>query len=187
MATRATGSSDALVVTSSAVTPRRRARLTQERSWDTRRRLARTAMPVWTERGFETGIEDTTTDEIVHAAGPTKGAFCFHFAHEEEIRLELGYQTAALLQQEADRRLAAGRSLAGSLRRMTNTLAASVKAAPRAAAGRAMSEMVQALRTDSRLAWSQGRLPSLGPALQRRVRIVAAGLRPGAAFPSSAR
>jgi AcrR family transcriptional regulator len=132
----------------------------------------RTAMRLWTERGFETGIEDTTVDEIVAAAGVTKGTFYFHFAHKEEILLELGYQTAAT----------------------------SVKAAPPAAVGRAMSEfmrprrpgdepmemaqIIEALYTDCLIEWSRGRLKWLNPALQRRTSIVLAGLRPGAAFPA---
>ena len=122
------------------VPPRRRAGLTQERSRDTRRRLVRTAMRLWAERGFETGIEDTTIDEIVQAAGVTKGPFYFHFAHKEEILLELGYQTASLLSEEAARCLSAGASIADSLAAVTNTLVASVEATPPAAVGRAMSE-----------------------------------------------
>jgi AcrR family transcriptional regulator len=87
-------------------------------------------MRLWTERGFETGIEDTTIDEIVAAAGVTKGTFSFHFAHKEEILLELGYQTATLLSEEAARCIKAKRSIEDSLRKVTNTLATSVKAAP---------------------------------------------------------
>ena len=122
------------------VPPRRRAGLTQERSRDTRRRLVRTAMRLWAERGFETGIEDTTIDEIVQAAGVTKGTFYFHFAHKEEILLELGYQTASLLREEAARCITAKRSIEDSLRRVTSALVTSVKAAPPAAVGRAMAE-----------------------------------------------
>ncbi len=97
-------------------------------------------MRLWTERGFETGIEDTTVDEIVQAAGVTKGTFYFHFAHKEEILLELGYQTASVLCEEATRCINAGRGIDDSIRRVTTTLAASVKAAPPAAVGRAVSE-----------------------------------------------
>ena len=140
MATRATDNSGIVDTTSAPAPPRRRAGLTQERSRDTRRRLVSTAMRLWTERGFETGIEDTTVEEIVQAAGVTKGTFYFHFAHKEEILLELGFQTASLLCEEAARCINAQRSIDESLRRVTNTLAASVKAVPAAAVGRAMSE-----------------------------------------------
>jgi AcrR family transcriptional regulator len=185
-------------------------------------------MRLWSERGFETGIEDTTVDEIVQAAGVTKGTFYFHFAHKEEILLELGYQTASLLAEEAMRCVAAGRPVDEALRRVTNALVASVKAAPQAAVGRAISEflrprrpgdelpnlspsfagaleivftraqeegqvtdkvdpsemaqIVEALYLDSLREWSYGRLRHLNPALQRRIAIVVAGLRPGSAF-----
>jgi AcrR family transcriptional regulator len=131
---------------SAAASPRRRAGLMQERSRDTRRRLVRTAIRLWTERGFETGIEETTVEEIVQAAGVTKGTFYFHFAHKEEILLELGFQTASLLCEEATRCISAQRSIDESLRRVTNTLVASVKAAPPAAVGRAMSEFTRPRR-----------------------------------------
>ena len=137
MATRATENRSTLAAAGApAVFPRRRAGLTQERSRDTRRRLVRTAMRLWTERGFETGIEDTTIDEIVQAAGVTKGTFYFHFARKEEILLELGYQTAALLSEEATRCLNAQRGIEDSLRKVTNRLVASVRPArPRPSAG----------------------------------------------------
>jgi len=140
VARQAADNNNTFDTTSASAAPRRRAGLTQERSRDTRRRLVRTAIRLWTERGFETGIEDTTVEEIVQAAGVTKGTFYFHFAHKEEILLELGFQTASLLCEEATRCISAKRSIDDSLRRLTNTLVASVKAAPPAAVGRAMSE-----------------------------------------------
>jgi nitrite reductase/ring-hydroxylating ferredoxin subunit/AcrR family transcriptional regulator len=163
VATQATGSGTLDPTRGSVPPPRRRAGLTQERSRDTRRRLVRTAMRLWTERGFETGIEDTTVDEIVQAAGVTKGTFYFHFAHKQEILLELGYQTATLLYEEAARCIKAKRSIEDSLRRVTNTLAASVKATPPAAVGRAMSEFLRPSRPgDEPLA----RFPSFAQALE---------------------
>ena len=74
---------------------RRRSGLLQERSRQTRQRLVRAALELWTVRGFETGIEDTTVEEISQAAGVTKGTFYFHFARKEEILLEMGWDTAA--------------------------------------------------------------------------------------------
>jgi AcrR family transcriptional regulator len=125
---------------------RRRAGLTQERSRDTRRRLVRTAMRLWTERGFETGVEDTTVDEIVQAAGVTKGTFYFHFAHKEEILLELGYSTATMLADEAMGCVSANRGIEESLRKVTNALVASVKTSPPAAVGRAIAEFTRPRR-----------------------------------------
>ena len=206
----------------------RRSGLVQERSRRTRQELVNAALKLWTERGFETGIEETTVEEIARAAGVTKGTFYFHFAHKEEILLELGYQTASLLSEEAARCLSAGASIADSLAAVTNTLVASVEATPPAAVGRAMSEfqrlrrpgdeppamhpsfaqalemlftraraegevtdqvepsemaqIIEALYRDSLMEWSQGRLKNLSEALRRRIAVVLAGLRPGAAF-----
>jgi AcrR family transcriptional regulator len=163
VATQATDSSGTLDPPTASPAPRRRAGLTQERSRETRRRLVRTAMHLWTERGFETGIEDTTVDEIVAAAGVTKGTFYFHFAHKEEILLELGYHTASLLYEEAARCVKAKRGIDESLRKVTNALATSVKAAPAAAVGRAMSEFLRPRRPgDEPLA----RFPSFAQALE---------------------
>jgi AcrR family transcriptional regulator len=120
--------------------PRRRAGLTQERSRDTRRRLVRAAMSLWTQRGFETGVEDTTIDEIVQAAGVTKGTFYFHFARKEEILLELGFQTANSLANEARRCIAAERDVDDSLRRIIGSLVRSVRNTSPLAVGRAMAE-----------------------------------------------
>jgi AcrR family transcriptional regulator len=145
------------------LTPRRRAGLTQERSRDTRRKLVRTAMRLWNERGFETGIEDTTVDEIVQAAGVTKGTFYFHFAHKEEILLELGYSTAIHLAEEAIRCVEANRNISDSMRRVTNALVSSVKDAPPAAVGRAMSEFQRLRRPGDEL---PARQPSFGSALE---------------------
>ena len=123
----------------------------------------RTAMRLWTERGFETGIEDATVDEIVAAAGVTKGTFYFHFAHKEEILLELGYQTATLLYEEAARCVKARRSIEDALRKVTNTLATSVKATPPAAVGRALSEFLRPRRPGDE---PLDRFPSFAQALE---------------------
>ena len=59
----------------------RRSSLVQERSRRTRQQLVNAAVKLWTERGFENGVETTTVEEIARAAGVTKGTFYFHFAH----------------------------------------------------------------------------------------------------------
>lgn len=120
-------------------------------------------MRLWSERGFETGIEDTTVDEIVRAAGVTKGTFYFHFAHKEEILLELGYQIATLLAEEAARCVEAQRSIDESIRRVTNALVASVKTAHPAAVGRAICEFLRPRRPGDEL---PSRSPSFAEALE---------------------
>jgi AcrR family transcriptional regulator len=120
--------------------PRRRSGLQQERSRQTRQRLVRSALELWTERGFETGVESTTVEEIVRVAGVTKGTFYFHFARKEEILLEMGWETANLVNDEAERCVKAERSLAESLTRVVNCLTTRVRRAPPAAVARSISE-----------------------------------------------
>lgn len=123
---------------SASPAPRRQAGLLQERSRKTRRKLVRTALLLWTERGFETGIEDTTVEEIVQAAGVTKGTFYFHFRHKEDILLEMGYQTAQLVHDETERCLRTGKDFEDSFRIVMNAVARNIKKSPRAAVGRAV-------------------------------------------------
>jgi AcrR family transcriptional regulator len=118
----------------------RRSILAQERSRQTRQDLVRAALRLWSERGFETGIEETTAKEIAEAAGVTKGTFYFHFAHKEHILLEMGWATAQIMHEEAARALAAGRSLDDTIDRLMTSLARRVTAAPRPAVARAVLE-----------------------------------------------
>jgi AcrR family transcriptional regulator len=140
--------------------PRRRSGLLQERSRRTRQRLVRAALDIWAERGFETGIEQTTVDEIVQAAGVTKGTFYFHFSRKEEILLEMGWDTAALVNEECRRSIKAGRSIDDSLRRVTGVLARHVRAAPPVAVGRSVAEFrrtpLDELIATGRIGFGQG-------------------------------
>jgi AcrR family transcriptional regulator len=122
-----------------ASTPRR-AGLLQERSRQTRRRLVRSALQLWSERGFENGIEDTTVEEIAAAAGVTKGTFYFHFSHKEQILVEMGYQTADLLNVEADRLVESGADLVEALRVLIRVIERQITAAPPGAVVRALGE-----------------------------------------------
>ena len=114
--------------------------LQQERSRQTRQRLVRSALELWTARGFETGIEDTTVEEIVRVAGVTKGTFYFHFARKEEILLDMGWETAAVVNEEAQRCVKAERTLEESLTRMLAALTARIRSAPPAAVARSIAE-----------------------------------------------
>jgi AcrR family transcriptional regulator len=120
--------------------PRRRSGLQQERSRQTRQRLVRAALELWTERGFETGVEDTTVEEIVRVAGVTKGTFYFHFARKEEILLDMGWETATVVYDEAMRCVKLERGLEESLARVITALTARVRRAPEAAVARSVSE-----------------------------------------------
>ena len=84
----------------------RRSGLVQERSRRTRRALVDAALALWTERGFDDGIDDTTVEEIAQAAGVTKGTFYFHFAHKEDILLEIGWGTSEAMYKDTTKYLA---------------------------------------------------------------------------------
>ena len=79
---------------SRSTSPRRSA-LQQRRSQDTRRKLIRSALELWNERGFDDAFEATTAEEIARLAGVSKGTFYFHFAHKEDILLALDRALAA--------------------------------------------------------------------------------------------
>lgn len=111
----------------------RRSALLQARSRDTRRRLIRAALQLWGERGFEGGIDDTTAEEIATAAGVSKGTFYFHFAHKEDILLEMPWVTAEIMAEEAERAMRRGDGTAELVEQCMASLARRVSRAPRAA------------------------------------------------------
>jgi AcrR family transcriptional regulator len=117
----------------------RRTALAQDRSKQTRRRLVRAAVQLWTERGFDRGVEETTVEEIARVAGVTKGTFYFHFAHKEDILLELGWGTAEALYEEAIRGVATRRPGLALVRQLLVSLARRVEAVPRPAVERAVA------------------------------------------------
>ena len=136
---------------------RRRSGLLQERSRRTRQALVRAAIALWSERGFETGIEDTTVEEIVQAAGVTKGTFYFHFARKEEILLEMGWETAQAVYHEAMAAIDTWAGVDDALARIVPVLSRRIRAAPRAAVARAAAEFRRhpagGLKTDGRVSF----------------------------------
>ncbi len=112
----------------------------QERSRRTRRALVDAALALWTERGFDTGIDETTVEEIAQAAGVTKGTFYFHFAHKEDILLEIGWGTSEAMFKEATKYLADEVPLEDAFDGVLTTLARRITAGPRAAVGRTLAE-----------------------------------------------
>jgi AcrR family transcriptional regulator len=111
----------------------RRSALSQERSRDTRRKLIRTALEIWNERGFETAFETTTAEEIARAAGVSKGTFYFHFAHKEDILLEMPWATAEIMIDEAEHLMGFGEATTDIVEQLMTSLARRVSRAPRAA------------------------------------------------------
>src|SRR4051812_1374619 len=113
-------------------TPRRSA-LSQARSQETRRKLIRTALEIWNERGFEEAFEETTAEEIARAAGVSKGTFWFHFAHKEDILLEMPWATAEVMADEARAAMERDEPTVDLMDGLMTSLARRVSRAPRAA------------------------------------------------------
>ena len=139
---------------SNASTGPRRSALLQARSRQTRRELVRTALAMWDERGFERGIEETTVDEIAKAAGVTKGTFYFHFAHKEDILLEIGWAAAEAMMQEAEAGMQRNRPTGAIVDGLMSSLARRVSRAPRPAVIRAAAEFAR--RTHDRPTRAEG-------------------------------
>jgi AcrR family transcriptional regulator len=131
----------------------RRSTLVQERARRTRHEIVRAALALWNERGFEEGIAETTVEEIAQAAGVAKATFYFHFAHKEEILLEMGLETAEAMMKDAEAGMRKGRPALDILHGLMATLARRVERAPPAAVIRSISEL-------SRRAYDLDELPS---------------------------
>jgi AcrR family transcriptional regulator len=121
----------------------RRSGLRQARSRNTRHQLVRTALAMWDERGFERGVEETTVEEIAKAAGVTKGTFYFHFAHKEDILLEIGWAAAEAMDKEAEAAMQRQLPAAEIINAALASLARRVSRAPRAAVIRAAAEFAR--------------------------------------------
>jgi AcrR family transcriptional regulator len=121
----------------------RRSGLVQARSRDTRHQLIRVALALWDERGFEHGVEDTTVEEIARAAGVTKGTFYFHFAHKEDVLLEIGWAAAEAMGADANAAIGQGRPTAAVVESLLSSLAQRVARAPRAAVIRSAVEFAR--------------------------------------------
>jgi AcrR family transcriptional regulator len=86
----------------------KRSLLAQERSRDTRQAIIKAAVELWSERGYDTGIDDTTAEEIAARAGVAKATFYFHFARKDDILLETGWLTAKVFYEDTLKALVRG-------------------------------------------------------------------------------
>lgn len=118
----------------------RRSSLVQERSRRTRQQLVNAAVKLWTERGFENGVETTTVEEIARAAGVTKGTFYFHFAHKEDVLLEMSIRTGDASNELARRAAEAGATIDEILEVSFTEMARRTEGLPRAAIARTIQE-----------------------------------------------
>jgi AcrR family transcriptional regulator len=118
----------------------RRSSLVQERSRRTRQELVNAAVKLWSERGFENGVESTTVEEIARAAGVTKGTFYFHFAHKEDVLLEMSITTSDAVSKVAEKAASEGDSVDEIVQQTFAEMARRTERLPRAAIARTLSE-----------------------------------------------
>jgi AcrR family transcriptional regulator len=79
----------------------KRSLLAQGRSRETRQAIIKAALELWGERGYDTGIDDTTAEEIAARAGVAKATFYLHFARKDDLLLETGWLTAKVFYEDA--------------------------------------------------------------------------------------
>ncbi len=86
----------------------KRSLLAQERSRDTRKAIIKAALELWAERGYASGIDETTAEEIAARAGVAKATFYLHFARKDDILLETGWVTTKVFYEDALKALLSG-------------------------------------------------------------------------------
>lgn len=111
----------------------KRSLLAQGRSRDTRQAIIKAALELWSERGYGTGIDDTTAEEIAARAGVAKATFYFHFARKDDILLETGWLTARVFYEDVLKALIQGGSTDDIISGVTVKLCRRVERVPRLA------------------------------------------------------
>ncbi|MDQ1430236.1 MAG: hypothetical protein QOF40_838 [Actinomycetota bacterium] len=146
----------------------RRSSLVQERSRRTRKELVNAAVKLWAERGFETGVETTTVEEIARAAGVTKGTFYFHFAHKEDVLLEMSNTAGDAAMEAAKRSAEDGQSIDDTVQRAFAEMARRTERMPRAAIARTLREFYKHPTSSREHSASRQVFPELIKAAQER-------------------
>jgi len=111
----------------------KRSRLAQERSRDTRQAIIKAALELWGERGYATGIDEVTAEEIAARAGVAKATFYLHFARKDDILLEAGWVTTKVFYEDALKALLEGGSPDAVIDDVTVRLCRRVERVPREA------------------------------------------------------
>jgi len=146
----------------------RRSSLVQERSRRTRQELVNAAVKLWTERGFEHGVENTTVEEIARAAGVTKGTFYFHFAHKEDVLLEMSNTAGDAAMEAAKASAAAGDPIDVVVQDAFAEMARRTERMPRAAIARTLREFYKHPTTSREHSATRQVFPGLLEAAQQR-------------------
>src|SRR5215212_8150662 len=146
----------------------RRSSLVQERSRRTRQQLVNAAVKLWTERGFEHGVENTTVEEIASAAGVTKGTFYFHFAHKEDVLLEMSLTTGDAVNELAMRAAQSGATIDEIVQQAFTEMARRTERLPRAAIARTIREFYKYPTRARELSMTRRLFPELFAEAQAR-------------------
>ena len=131
----------------------KRSLLAQGRSRDTRQAIIKAALELWSERGYDTGIDDTTAEEIAARAGVAKATFYFHFARKDDILLETSWLTAKVFYEDTLKALLQGGSADQVIDAVTVKLCRRVERVPRLALRRMLRAQVAAA-PDAPRAWN---------------------------------
>ena len=70
--------------------------------------IVKAALELWRERSHDTGIDDTTAEEIAARASVSKATFYLHFARKDDLLLETGWLTAKVFYEDALKALIEG-------------------------------------------------------------------------------
>ena len=146
----------------------RRSSLVQERSRRTRQQLVNAAVKLWTERGFEHGVENTTVEEIARAAGVSKGTFYFHFAHKEDVLLEMSNTAGDAAMEAAIVSAAAGDPIDAVVQDAFAEMARRTERMPRAAIARTLREFYKHPTSSREHSATRQVFPGLLEAAQQR-------------------
>jgi AcrR family transcriptional regulator len=113
-----------------------RAKLAQGRSRETRRRIVKAALQLWTSRGFDQGFDETTVDEIADHAGVSRATVYYYFPRKEDILGEMAWVTADEIYESTLRALMSGQTIDQTLDELMGLLGAKVSRTSRAALSR---------------------------------------------------
>jgi AcrR family transcriptional regulator len=122
----------------------KRSLLAQERSRDTRQAIIKAALELWSERGYASGIDDTTAEEIAARAGVAKATFYLHFARKDDILLETGWVTTKVFYEDVLKALPESRSPDEVIDDVTVRLCRRIEKVPRLAMQRILRAQANA-------------------------------------------
>jgi len=112
------------------------AKLAQERSRATRRKIVSAALRLWSERGFDEGFETTTVDEIAERAEISRASVYYYFPKKEDILRELAWTTSEEIYEKSLRAIMSGERAPLVIDQIMAELGAMVARSPKSAVRR---------------------------------------------------